>query len=116
MKKEQNPAAPPKDIKGFKHIDYTQTRFHTMKTTTQPPKAPPPAPTLSLLSHNEVSNTSSVFVPKTAMITQKLNELQLVQKNNQQMQEELQRQHERAQREQLLQQEEQRKQKLIQQE
>lgn len=44
---------------------------------------------MSALSQNE--STNSVFVPKSAMITQKLNELQIVQKNNKQIQEELQR-------------------------
>ena len=33
LKKDQHPA-PGKDIAGFKNIDYTQTRFHTIKTTT----------------------------------------------------------------------------------
>lgn len=110
LKKDHN-QPPSQDLKGFKNIDYTQTRFHTIKTTapTAASKQQHQAPSTNIFPSAEASSTNSMFVPKSAMITQKLNELQIVQKNNQQIQEELQRQQDRAQREQQLQQEEQRK-------
>lgn len=82
LKKDQNMPST-KELKDFKNIDYTQTRFHTIKTTTQPPTRQQHSAINNILAHPEASGPgNSVFVPKSAMITQKLNELQIVQKNN----------------------------------